>query len=324
VIGLVSLVATIVLVARHRVRRAWGWWAAVLVVTLFATRTLWVLPLVALVHAALWIDAIRALVTAVPAAPARRGRWLHLLAMVALSVALTASMQAYLAEAFRLPSASMEPTLAIGDHVMTDKLALHFREPEPGDLVVLRDPCAPERRKLSRVVAVGGDTVEVRCDRLYRNGAAVPTTAVPGACSYLDHDDGDASWRPRSCARFREQRADRASDILLRESAGTDPFDFPDAAATGGDLYACNAGGQPAVEGTVVVTSPSPSDRCAPQAHVVVPPGHVFVLGDNRHNSSDSRSWGPVPRDHVEGLVAWIWWSRQDAGIRWDRLGAVH
>jgi signal peptidase I len=52
-----------------------------------------------------------------------------------------------------------------------------------------------------------------------------------------------------------------------------------------------------------------------------VPPGHVFVLGDNRQNSSDSRAWGPVPLENVVGEVAYIWWSSGRDGIAWGRLG---
>jgi len=54
---------------------------------------------------------------------------------------------------------------------------------------------------------------------------------------------------------------------------------------------------------------------------IVVPPGHVFVLGDNRDNSSDSRVWGPVPVENVKGVVLFIWWSKGPSGVRWDRVG---
>jgi signal peptidase I len=55
-----------------------------------------------------------------------------------------------------------------------------------------------------------------------------------------------------------------------------------------------------------------------------VPPGHVFVMGDNRDNSNDSRSWGTVPLDDVKGRVLFVWWSRApDGPIRWDRIGAA-
>ena len=53
----------------------------------------------------------------------------------------------------------------------------------------------------------------------------------------------------------------------------------------------------------------------------VVPPGHLFVMGDNRHNTSDSRVWGFVPAAHVKGRVRMVWWSRGEEGVRWDRVG---
>jgi signal peptidase I len=53
---------------------------------------------------------------------------------------------------------------------------------------------------------------------------------------------------------------------------------------------------------------------------VVVPRDAVFVIGDNRDNSSDSRVWGPVPLRNIKGTVRFIWWSSDRSGVRWSRV----
>ena len=71
-------------------------------------------------------------------------------------------------------------------------------------------------------------------------------------------------------------------------------------------------------------TEPVFGERDFPKT--VVPAGAVFVLGDNRDNSSDSRFWGAVPEANVKGVVRFVWWSsagRRIRDVRWERVDTL-
>jgi signal peptidase I len=58
---------------------------------------------------------------------------------------------------------------------------------------------------------------------------------------------------------------------------------------------------------------------------VVVPSGNLFMMGDNRHNSYDSRAWGPLPMQYVKGkaMVMYFSWNKQSHLPRWSRIGRI-
>lgn len=92
--------------------------------------------------------------------------------VVILSNSLSALVKSNLVKAYRFPSASMEPTLLKGDHVLVDR-SKSARNPRNGDLIVFEYPEDPSKDFVKRVVAVEGDTVEIRNKLLYVNGKAV-------------------------------------------------------------------------------------------------------------------------------------------------------
>jgi signal peptidase I len=239
---------------------------------------------------------------------------------------------------YRIPSSSMYPSLIIGDHVYVDELSLHWRAPERGEIVVFRYPCAEDRDYVKRVIGIGGDTVEVRCNVVYVNSTAIESRLVTADDSYADYDEIDRKWFQRRCSRYRETHGGHSYEVFhdaerpAREREGArsgDARDFPPAdrpllpSCRQSEFYERTTD-QPA--GKLIVTKPG-ARPCEQQAHFVVPPGSLFVLGDNRNNANDSRMWGVVKLDAVIGRTTGIWLSVPPGGswsdIRWSRFGAM-
>lgn len=102
----------------------------------------------------------------------------------AISIALILALfiRAFIVQAFKIPSGSMLPTLQIGDHLLVNKfiygvkvpfsgsVIIPIKEPKPNDIVVFKFPKNPKLDYIKRVIAVAGDTVEVRNKRIFING----------------------------------------------------------------------------------------------------------------------------------------------------------
>jgi signal peptidase I len=184
-----------------------------------------------------------------------------------LALGMALFLRLVLLEAFKIPTASMLPTLQIGDYVLVNKLRygvripgtrmwlMRFGMPQPGEVIVFNDRRDPSLTYVKRVIALAGDVVEIRDKRVLVNGV------------------------PR--------------DIATAYSA------------TGADGI-----------------SDSPRDNFGPAR---VPRRRVFVLGDNRDQSIDSRSIGFVDALDVKGEAFLVYWSADsdDGWVRWERLGKL-
>ncbi len=116
------------------------------------------------------------------------GRWmLELVAMVGLAFVLALAIKTWVVQPFIIPSGSMIPTLEINDRVLVNKFIYRFRTPERGDIVVFSNPQYDPVVKtlIKRVVAVGGDTVDIKDDKLWINGKPMNEPYVHGKPTQL-------------------------------------------------------------------------------------------------------------------------------------------
>lgn len=296
-------------------------WAVACFATLFLTP--WWFPFLAIALAIKLLHVVDLGFVPVHDTPPRWG-WIAFGGVVA-GIAIGALIRTTTIEAFKIPSSAQLPTLEIGDHVFVEKW-YGADDVARGDVIVFRNPCTPETTFVKRIIAVAGDTVEVRCTILHINGVAVPRELVRAQDHYDDHAEDAGGWRRTNASRWREKLGNTAFEIFLpveaAEEVVADDHDFPPVDDFGDESYVPNCGPGSERRGENI-RSRAAAQECEPQLHYVVPAGTVFVMGDNRNNSSDSRTWGPVDVSEIVGRVIGIWWSSGPDGMRWDRIGTT-
>lgn len=201
------------------------------------------IPSLILILAAALIVARVAIKRAYAIPPAWRTSIVETLDASIFAALLSLLIITFVVQAFFIPSGSMEPTLQIGDRILVSKFTYRTGAIHRGDVIVFHYPLNPGKDFVKRVVALDGETVELR------DGVVL------------------------------------INNMPIHELYPT--------ALLGGDRCTSNYGPQ------------------------LVPAGQLFVLGDNRCNSEDSRFFGFVPDQNVVGKALLIYWPPQ-------RLGLVH
>ena len=171
---------------------------------------------------------------------------LSVLVLVVLVVALSWGLRTFVFQAYEIPSGSMEATIQPGDMVFSEKVTYYGSDPQPGDIVTFYDP-DPEhagRILIKRVIAVGGQTIDLQDGRVYIDGVLQDEPYTRGEPTYPLTPYYNLT------------------------------IDYP----------------------------------------YTVPEGGLWVMGDNRTNSQDSRHFGPIAQTSVTGKAIFIYWPLSNVG----------
>jgi signal peptidase I len=265
--------------------------------------------------------------------PARKEEGSFLWFLVKLVIAVLI-FRTFVFGMFSIPSESMLPAAMWGDYLFTQKWPYGYsqasmpfdvklfdgrvfgRVPERGDIIVFKHPINRETY-IKRVIGQPGDTVQVKGGVVYLNGAAIPKVRVADFVAPITPYD------PCRIVRFRSAAPD-----------GTPVCRYPRFRETmpGGKSYLVLDFGESGANNPWGVDA----DNTEP---VIVPEGKLFVMGDNRDNSEDSRfpseageGVGLLPIDNVVGRAAFIAFSTDGTAswinpvswfraARWNRIG---
>jgi signal peptidase I len=160
-------------------------------------------------------------------------RWLVETAiLVGLAFLLAQGIKTFIVQPYIIPTGSMIPTIELQDRVLAEKITYRFRGPKQGEIVVFSDPTGQHPKLIKRVIAVGGQTVDVKDGKVWVDGKALDEPYVHGKV--------------------------------------TEP-------------------------GTVALP-------------ITIPSGYVWLMGDNRPNSGDSRFFGPQPVSAIDGRAFFTYW----------------
>ena len=199
-------------------------------------------------------------------------------------------LRTFLIGNFLIPTASMTPTLPVGDFIFVNKMAYGIRtpftnevlmkvgEPKRGDILVFHFPVNPNVDFVKRVIGVPGDVISYKDKKLTINGKKLKYTNCKSADNY-----------------YNQSLAESGGDTVCTED----------------------------LDGVKHQVDWVKSVKGIEFESLKVPPGKYFVMGDNRDNSEDSRYWGFVPEKDLVGRakIVWMSWDKIDKKVRWNEIG---
>ena len=235
----------------------------------------------------------------------------------------------FIVQAVKVPTASMENTITVGDHLLVNKFIfapgpslpiLPQREIKRSDIIVFKYPGNPFNKSrdsdddnipfkvnyVKRVIGLPGDTIEVKGLKVYVNGEPLPEhiVAVDGQLARANQKAplrimGEQPRRPGDLYDVYYYEDNIEADKLGHDLNASPDFNFA-------------VNGKPAK----------------------VPRNCYFVMGDDRDNSLDSRAWGYVPRELIIGRAMFVYWSYDEtqpftspfdffSNTRWSRTGTM-
>jgi signal peptidase I len=192
------------------------------------------------------------------------GSIIEFVTIVAVALGLALGIQAFIVKPYRIPSGSMEPTLAIGQRVLVDRVSKHFTDFHRGDIVVFKPP-------------KGADS-EVQCGN--------PNKPPDQACDKPTPEKSDTNFIKRIIGLPGDRLKVIRGRAYIDGKQLNEPYIRPDASCP----------------------------ICNEPREITIPPGHFFMMGDNRGESDDSRDWGPVPKGWIIGKAFFTYWPPSRVG----------
>jgi signal peptidase I len=213
-------------------------------------------------------------------------------------LALVLVLRSFIVEPFQIPSGSMEPTLHIGDFILVNKFSYGLRlpvirtkvwendEPQRGEVMVFFPPHDP-RYFIKRIIGVPGDQIAYQGKQLFVNGEAVEQQLM-AQLPVGRPEFADLKEDLNGVEHTARVNLHRSSDFSRLKNQGC-------------------------------------VDGLKADFDIKVKPGHYFMMGDNRDNSSDSRCWGQVPEENIVGKAFAIW-MHKEPGLKlptFSRVGFI-